>query len=494
MDKALKLLLALITVIFIGFAQFEEEEESPGPDTPSTSGEYAKEIKERKLELPKCSKPLGTIVARSFKCKAAACQGGRIILGGNYIQLSPQALGEGLADMLVTALAQTGCFKVLEREALKEIQEELQMLGIQPKQTLKGADFLIIGSITALELNASGMGGGGVVIPLPIGGLGIKAGKSKAHIGLDIRIVRVRDAEILTAKTVEGKSERWKFGLGAGGLLGTTIAGGWFEAFKNTPLEEATRDLIARAVTLIINEVRPYAVPTPSTPQQPVVQPSPQPAPQPVSQPTHPEPIVKRPSTTPAGDGVVRRSSKGFRHGDKVLWQENFANCDVVPTSVNISRGTAECVEFAGKKWVAAIKGTTVIDKTVSGFKPSNDWALEFKIYMRGKTGYGETITFFLDRRNSVVSLKAHQNGDISVSGKALPRISSMNNPHTVGLLKKGNTLSVFVDGKRWGTIQVDSIALSRYDGKLIFELFADDIELGDYAFITDIKLSTFSR
>jgi curli biogenesis system outer membrane secretion channel CsgG len=76
-----------------------------------------------------------------------------------------------------------------------------------------------------------------LILPLPLPwkfGGGLKIGKAKAHIALDMRIVRVKDAEILSAKTVKGKSERWKFGAAAGGLFGSTVGGGWFEAFKNT--------------------------------------------------------------------------------------------------------------------------------------------------------------------------------------------------------------------------------------------------------------------
>ena len=199
--------------------------------------EYAKEVKERTLTLPHCNKPIGVISAKSFKCKAAACQGGRIVFGSGFsVEVTPQALGDGLADMLVTALANTGCFKVVERAALEEIKEELELMGVTPKQTLKAADFIITGAITALEMKGSGAGGGGgFVIPLPwkFGG-GLKLGKSKAYIALDMRIVRVKDAEILVAKTVEGKSERWKFGI-AGGLFGTTVVGGCLRLLKIHP-------------------------------------------------------------------------------------------------------------------------------------------------------------------------------------------------------------------------------------------------------------------
>lgn len=224
-----------------------------------TEGEYGKEIKERKMSLPKCDKPAGRVVTRGFKCKAAACQGNQLVFSGGYtIQTTPQAMGDGLADMLLTALAETGCFEVYERETMKEIAEELKMLGKTPEQTLKGAELLITGSVTALEMKAGGMGGGGggIVVPLPfIGGIGLKGGKEDAHIGLDLRVVRVDDAKILVSKAVEGKSGRWNLGIGGFGWFGGGGVGGWFESFKNTPLEEATRDVIAGAVTLIVNNL-----------------------------------------------------------------------------------------------------------------------------------------------------------------------------------------------------------------------------------------------
>ncbi len=236
-------LVALPLLLFVPQAKAQEEE-------------YAKDVKERVLKVPYCSKPMGTITARSFKCKAAACQGERVYFGPGWgIEISSKALGDGLADMLITALANTNCFRVVERIALEEIKEELELMGKTPKQTLKTADFIITGAVTALELKASGIGGGGFVVPLPFG-LGAKVGKRSAHIGLDMRIVDVRSSEVLAAKAVAGKSESWRFGLAGGGLFGTTIGGAYFEAVKNTPLEEATRDLIVKAVSLIVDSVK----------------------------------------------------------------------------------------------------------------------------------------------------------------------------------------------------------------------------------------------
>ncbi|MFN4131779.1 MAG: CsgG/HfaB family protein, partial [Caldimicrobium sp.] len=357
--------------------------------------EYAKDVKERTLKLPYCERPIGTITARSFKCKAGACQGGVIVIGGGYtIHASPQVMGDGLADMLITALAQTGCFKVVERMALAEIKEELELMGISPKGALKSADFIIVGAVTALELQASGLGGGGFVIPLPwkFGG-GIKLGKSNAHIGVDMRIVRVRDGQILVAKTVEGKSERWHFGVAGGGLFGEVAGGGWISAVKNTPLEEATRDLIANAVTLIVNELKTQS-PDVLVGERTIVydekgQIVREERQVPINQKVatfKEEATDKESKSKILATGELKRQTIGFSHYNKLLLQEDFSKCRLIPTTIKILRGQGECVEFGGKKWFATTRGEMLWEKEIPDLKSAKDFAVEYKIYF-GKGG-----------------------------------------------------------------------------------------------------------
>ncbi len=206
--------------------------------------EYAKEVKERKVTLPKCDKPLGVVAVRSFRCKAKECYG---------------EVGSGLADMLITALVNSGCFKVVERMTLSEIKEELELSGTSPQSSLKAADFLITGAVTAMEMKAGGTGGGGIVIPLPLGiGGGLKIGKGDAHVALDMRIIKVKDGEVISARTVEGKASRWRLGIAGGAFISdiTTAVGGWFEKYKNTPMEEAIRDLLANALIAVVEDVK----------------------------------------------------------------------------------------------------------------------------------------------------------------------------------------------------------------------------------------------
>lgn len=459
--------------------------------------EYAKDVKERTISIPYCEKPFGTITARSFKCKASACQGGRIYFSLYSIETTPQALGDGLADMLITALAQTGCFKVVERMALEEIKEELELMGVSPKKTLKAADFIITGAVTALELKASGIGGGGVVIPLPwIGGVGIKAGKSNAHIALDMRIVRVKDAEVLSAKTIEGKSERWKFGLGGGGLFGTTIGGAWFEAVKNTPLEEETRDLIAKAVTLIVNELKAQS-PTALVGERIITFDE-------KGQAIKEEVIVpqktikKEVKEEISQSDEIKRETIKATHYKNILWEENFSSCKVIPTTVKIVKGQGECVEMKGKKWLSTLKGEVIFEKTVPNFHPSKNWALEYTIYF-SKKGYEHDhfVHVFLGKEGSPIDIliKKEFTHSSKFSGQAIPNEAGLpgvleGQLIKVNLIKEGEVMHLFINDIRSLTLPVDTVAIGNLPPKIVFKMRGVDIGKGEYVAITDFKLT----
>lgn len=481
--KTFKIILFLIVFSLLPFRIFADE--------------YAKDVKERTLTLPHCDKPIGVISAKSFKCKAASCQGGRIVFGGTFtIETTPQALGDGLADMLVTALANTGCFKVVERAALEEIKEELELMGVTPKKTLKAADFIITGAVTALEMSASGAGGGGLIIPLPwkFGG-GLKLGKSKAHIALDMRIVRVKDGEILVAKTVEGKSERWKFGVGGGGLFGDVVGGGWFEAFKNTPLEEATRDLIARAVTLIIEELKTQA-PEVTVGEKRIIY-------------GESGEVVKEETTQSSSEtlqisekktseqGGLKRASIEFSHFKNVLWSENFNSCKLTPTTVKILNGHGECVEFKGKKWLATTKGDLSFEKEISNLNLSKDWALEYKVYIGEKgDNWHKWAHVYLGKEGSPLDVLIKGGyGWCKFSGHPIPNEAGLPNGLNgqllkIGLKKEGEMLHLFINDIRTSSISVDAVAIQNLPKKIFVKMGGPDIGKGEYILITDFKLS----
>lgn len=196
----------------------------------STSGQNVNEI-------AKYHGPKARIAVASFKCKAAKCNG---------------EIGTGIADMLTTALFNSGRFIVLERgEGLEAIEKEYNLGTVRnrPTRNLEGADILVVGAITAFEPKAGGIGAGGIVIPrgIPFIG-GIKFGKDEAYIAADIRLIDTRTGRIINATRVEGQASKWNVGGLGGGLAGSVALGGGLSVYKNTPMEKAIRVMIDNAV------------------------------------------------------------------------------------------------------------------------------------------------------------------------------------------------------------------------------------------------------
>ncbi|MCM8784734.1 MAG: CsgG/HfaB family protein [Candidatus Omnitrophica bacterium] len=165
-------------------------------------------------------------------------------------------MGNGIRDMLVDALFKTGKFIVVEKDAIKDLEEEFKFAetGWTKKELEKGtfevADIVVVGAITAFEPHAEGTGGGGFVIPTPFGfGIGVK--KEEAYIQAVIRLVDVRTRRIINSTTVEGKASKSKVGVAGGTGIGGVILGGGFEKYKNTPTEEAVMIMINNAVNEI---------------------------------------------------------------------------------------------------------------------------------------------------------------------------------------------------------------------------------------------------
>ncbi len=175
---------------------------------------------------------------------------------------APGEIGDGLAEMLTTALFNTNRFIVLERQQLQDILKE-QDLGasgrVRPETAapigqVEGAEILVYGAVTAFEPNYRG-GGGGLVIPGLNVGLG--GGAKQAYMAIDLRLVDTRTSRILAATTVEGRSTDYGAIFGAiigGGTTRMPIGlGGW----KNTPMEKAIRVCIKKAVDFIVSRTPP---------------------------------------------------------------------------------------------------------------------------------------------------------------------------------------------------------------------------------------------
>ena len=223
----------------------------------SASSAYADKTTtgEKEYALPKCSKPVASVMVGKLTCKSAACQpvqqdsraGGLMALAalasGNS-SVSFPGVGEGMSAMLTTVLKETGCFEIQERESLDELSKELALVG--KKVEVQQAGFLIIGAITSINMSTEKKQFAGGWIPL----LGSISTTTKlADLGLDIKVIDVNKAKLLEAKTFTGNNETssTSFGVAAFGP-GMGMVGG-MSSIKGTPMEDVIRDVLVRVAS-----------------------------------------------------------------------------------------------------------------------------------------------------------------------------------------------------------------------------------------------------
>lgn len=161
-------------------------------------------------------------------------------------------IGDGMRDMLTTALFNTNRFIVLEREQLDEImaEQDLAAAGRIKKGTeaktgeIYGAELMITAAVTEFEGTKSGVGGGTRILGVSVGG-----GVKKGHVAIDIRIVDTNTSQIVAAASVEGDAK--SFGVGGATRVGPVPVG--LGGFSKTPIEQAIRVCIQEAVAYIVH-------------------------------------------------------------------------------------------------------------------------------------------------------------------------------------------------------------------------------------------------
>jgi len=174
------------------------------------------------------------------------------------------SIGDGMADMLTTALVNSGRYIVLERESLDTVLDE-QDLGASGRirqdtaaaiGEIEGAELLVVAAVTEFSGNAGGTRAGG-------GGIGgrvfgaIAGGSRKAHMAIDLRVVDATTSRILAATSVEGEAKDFNIGGALGGWTGSVGLGGALSTWKNTPREKALRQVIGAAVDYVISVTPP---------------------------------------------------------------------------------------------------------------------------------------------------------------------------------------------------------------------------------------------
>lgn len=217
-------------------------------------------IKDRKYDVLRCNIPSASVIVGSVTCKAQACRTDKDLTPRNaFLQslmaLSGQprvdAIGDGLGDMLLTALKTTGCVELLEREGLVQMKQEMALAGVEFKPPT--ADYMVMGSVNSIKVENSNTNLGGGYIPV-IGSVDIK--KTSVALGFDVRLVTVSTGRIIFSKTYEGSNNMQGFGVGGAASWGNVGFGGAYSNLKGTPLEEVARDIIIRVTTDLIGTIQ----------------------------------------------------------------------------------------------------------------------------------------------------------------------------------------------------------------------------------------------
>lgn len=174
-------------------------------------------------------------------------------------------IGDGIAEMLATALFNSNRFIVLERQALQDVlaEQDLGASGRISQETsapigqIEGAELLVTGAVTEFEPGSAVIRGGlGRVIGGTIGGKwgsvvgGALGSIKKSHVALDLRVIDTRTSRIVAATSVKG--EATDFNLG--GLLVGSHVGGGLGGYSKTPVEKAIRIALGEAIRFIASK------------------------------------------------------------------------------------------------------------------------------------------------------------------------------------------------------------------------------------------------
>ncbi|MDZ7791078.1 MAG: CsgG/HfaB family protein [Xanthomonadales bacterium] len=180
---------------------------------------------------------------------------------GNTGRWYNQSIGDGMADMLTTALFNSGRFIVLERQAIDDVmaEQDLGASGRVKEETaaaigeIEGAELMVVAAVTEFSENASGTRGsfGGSRIGRVIGG--IAGGSSSAHMAIDLRIIDTNTSRVLAATSVEGEAKDFDIGGALAGYTGSHALGGSLSTWENTPREKALRQVIGKAVQEVVS-------------------------------------------------------------------------------------------------------------------------------------------------------------------------------------------------------------------------------------------------
>lgn len=168
---------------------------------------------------------------------------------GVRLKGAPEDLGDGLREMLMTALFESNHFVVVDRMDMGGLTAE-QLLSssfisnpdaILNQGEMRPAELMVYGAIIAAEA-----GGGGLRMKIPWVPMKVGGKHHLAKVTINLRVVDSAGGEVVATHSIEGTAHS------GGAMAGAAISGYdipvSLEVVKNTPVELAIRDCIYQSV------------------------------------------------------------------------------------------------------------------------------------------------------------------------------------------------------------------------------------------------------
>ena len=155
--------------------------------------------------------------------------------------------GDGMADMLTTALVKSGKYTVVERKEINQLLDEqkLGQAGIVTQESaaqvgkMLGVELAVVGSVTEFGYSKKEQG-------IRIKGFGVGGKSQKATVAVDVRLINTTSGEILKAENVRKDESSTGVSFSSPDLDLTNQSD-----FDNSIVGKATRAAIDEIVTLI---------------------------------------------------------------------------------------------------------------------------------------------------------------------------------------------------------------------------------------------------
>lgn len=212
-------------------------------------------------QVPPASSPAPSVApGRAVESAQAAPDGRKVIIAVGDFQVKAagagQFIGDGMREMLVTALHNSGNYVVVERMDLPGLAAEQALsrsrmarpgAAISESQ-MDVAEIMVYAAVTEFESEAKGGG-----VQFGIANLPLNLGRQTktAHMAIDMRVVDVATGRLIAAQRITGEAKSSQTSVGTVLSVGGTSIPTSLGSFKNTPMEQAIRECIQKATVYI---------------------------------------------------------------------------------------------------------------------------------------------------------------------------------------------------------------------------------------------------